>query len=82
MSKIMLDELKAAEMEKAEKEKKLKEEDKEVTDEVEEKPKTKEKEKENGKSKHDARDWKRNGLFVEKFGYHDVAYKFLRREMA
>jgi hypothetical protein len=63
----MLDELKAAEVEKAEKEKKLKEEeDKEVTDEVEEKSKTKEKEKENGKSRHDARDWKRNGLFVKK----------------
>lgn len=61
----MLDELKAAEVEKAEKEKKLEEDNKEVTDEVEEKSKPKEKEKENGKSRHDARDWKRNGLFVE-----------------
>lgn len=61
----MLDELKAAEVEKADKEKKLKEDDKEVTDEVEEKSKTKEKERENGKSRHDARDWKRNGLFVK-----------------
>jgi len=58
----MLDELRAAEADKAEKERKVKEEDREMTDEVEEKSKTKEKEKENGKLRHDTRDWKRNGL--------------------
>ncbi|KDR74495.1 hypothetical protein GALMADRAFT_250472 [Galerina marginata CBS 339.88] len=56
LSKMLLEEMKAAE---AEKERKVKEEDKDMAvDVVDDKGKVKE--KENGKSKHDNRDWKRN----------------------
>jgi hypothetical protein len=83
---MMLDELRAAEAEKAEKEKKVKEEDKEMTDEVEEKSKTKEKEKENGKVRHDTRDWKRNGLLRLKKSFEvsrpPFLWYFFRRAMA
>jgi len=56
LSKMLLDELKAAE---AEKERKSKEEDKDALADAAADDKTKP--KENGKSK-DSRDWKRNGL--------------------
>ena len=64
ISKILLEELKVAEAEKAEKERKVKDEDNVMTNDDKEKN-SKEKEREsNGKQgKHsDSRDWKRNGL--------------------
>lgn len=59
LSKMMLEELKAAE---AEKEKKTKVEDKEMADETGD-DKVKVKEKDTRVAKNDPRDWKRNGLF-------------------
>ena len=60
LSKMLLEELKAAE---AEKEKKEGEEGKEMSVDAGE-DKSKVKENQNGKSKHDSRDWKRNGLLL------------------
>jgi hypothetical protein len=66
LSKMLLEELKVAEAEKAEKERKVKDEDNVTTNDDKEKI-SKEKEREsNGKQgKHnDSRDWKRNGLLT------------------
>lgn len=66
LSKMLLEELKVAEAEKAEKERKVKDEDNVMTNDDKEKN-NKEKEREsNGKQgKHnDSRDWKRNGLLT------------------
>jgi hypothetical protein len=66
LSKMLLEELKVAEVEKAEKERKVKDEDNVMTNDDKEKN-NKEKEREsNGKQgKHnDSRDWKRNGLLT------------------
>lgn len=65
LSKMLLEELKVAEVEKAEKERKVKDEDNAMTNDDKEKN-NKEREREsNGKQgKHDSRDWKRNGLLT------------------
>ena len=64
LSKMLLEELKAAEVEKAEKERKNKEEESDMVDDDKEKNKEKERESNGKQGKHtDSRDWKRNGLF-------------------
>ena len=61
-SKMLLEELKVAEAEKIEKEKKGKEEDNDMVED--DKERNKEKESNGKQGKHnDSRDWKRNGLF-------------------
>jgi len=64
LSKMLLDELKAAEAEKVEKERKSKDEENDMIDDDKEKNKEKERESNGKQGKYnDSRDWKRNGLF-------------------
>lgn len=77
LSKALLEDIKAAEAEKAEKEKKDQAEDKDMVDDTgDDKVKIKEREKENGRAKHDPRDWKRNGLSFFPFRMLRVIHLF------
>lgn len=64
LSKMLLEELKAVETEKAEKERKIKDEESDMIEDDKEKTKERERESNGKHGKHnDSRDWKRNGLF-------------------
>jgi hypothetical protein len=65
LSKMLLEELKVAEAEKAEKERKVMDGDNVMTNDDKEKIKEKERESNGKQGKHnDSRDWKRNGLLT------------------